>query len=194
MSKCPSNSSLAAGRDARTREGTPGAPEVGSNPTASTALLACPFCGKAPRLKAGKVKCVNNQCKVQPKTSAWYVPGYEQNAVADWNERRQANDQAEPLPPAVELEEIKSVLATVLPGPWRYDHDGGVIWASEAVKPTPDSNALSRVCDATGRWALHDPTHEAQILANLNFIARCREWIPALVSEVEKLRRHGMIL
>lgn len=92
---------------------------------------------------------------------------------------------------AVELEEIKSALASVLPGPWRYDHDGGVVWASEAVKPTPDSNALSRVCDATGRWALHDPTHEAQIVANLNFIAKCREWIPALVAEVEQLRRHN---
>ena len=92
---------------------------------------------------------------------------------------------------AVELEEIKTALASVLPGPWRYDHDGGVVWASEAVKPTPDSNAISRVCDATGRWALHDPTHEAQIVANLKFIAKCREWIPALVAEVEQLRRHN---
>ena len=59
----------------------------------SSDLLACPFCGQPPRLKAGKVKCVNNQCKVQPKTAAWYVKGYEQNAVNDWNERRQANDK-----------------------------------------------------------------------------------------------------
>lgn len=56
-------------------------------------LLACPFCGQPPRLKAGKVKCVNNRCKVQPKTAAWYVKGYEQNAVNDWNERSQANDK-----------------------------------------------------------------------------------------------------
>jgi len=54
----------------------------------TTALLACPFCGQTPRLKAGKVKCVNNQCKVQPKTAAWYAKGYEQNAVNDWNERQ----------------------------------------------------------------------------------------------------------
>jgi len=95
---------------------------------------------------------------------------------------------------AVELEEIKSALATVLPGPWKYDHDGGVVWASEAVKPTADSNAISRVCDATGRWALHDPTHEAKIVANLKFIAKCREWIPALVAEVERLRHQNAAL
>jgi len=61
------------------------------NSSAPAELLACPFCAQAPRLKAGKVKCVNNQCKVQPKTAAWYVKGYEQNAVNDWNERRQAD-------------------------------------------------------------------------------------------------------
>lgn len=53
----------------------------------SSDLLGCPFCGQPPRLKAGKVKCVNNQCKVQPKTAAWYVNGYEQRAMDDWNER-----------------------------------------------------------------------------------------------------------
>lgn len=57
----------------------------------SSDLLPCPFCGQPPRLKAGKVKCVNKECKVQPKIAAWYVKGYEQNAVDDWNERRQAN-------------------------------------------------------------------------------------------------------
>lgn len=92
---------------------------------------------------------------------------------------------------AVELEQIKDALKTVLPGPWWYDHDGGVVWAHESVKPTPESNAINRVCDATGRWATHDPTHETQIKANLIFIAKCREWIPALVAEVERLRHQN---
>lgn len=50
-------------------------------------LLCCPFCGQQPRLKAGKVKCINLQCKVQPKIVAWYAPGYGERAIADWNDR-----------------------------------------------------------------------------------------------------------
>jgi hypothetical protein len=54
-------------------------------------LLACPFCGQPPRLKMGKVKCVNDQCKVQPKTKAWYAKGYDQNAIDDWNSMQKPN-------------------------------------------------------------------------------------------------------
>ena len=50
-------------------------------------LLPCPFCGHAPKLKVGKVKCTNLQCKVQPKIAAWYAPGYDDKAAADWNTR-----------------------------------------------------------------------------------------------------------
>lgn len=50
-------------------------------------LLPCPFCGTQPRLKNGKVKCVNLQCKVQPKIAAWYAPGHDDKAAKDWNTR-----------------------------------------------------------------------------------------------------------
>jgi hypothetical protein len=50
-------------------------------------MLPCPFCGSQPRLIAGKVACRNISCKVQPKTAAWYVTGYEQMAIDDWNGR-----------------------------------------------------------------------------------------------------------
>lgn len=50
-------------------------------------LFPCPFCGTQPRLKTGKVKCVNLQCKVQPKIAAWYMQGYEDKAAEDWNTR-----------------------------------------------------------------------------------------------------------
>lgn len=86
------------------------------------------------------------------------------------------------------LSEIQESLSKVLPGPWKYNHSDGVVWASEAVKLSPESNPLGRVCDASGRWALHDPSHEAQIKANLEFIANCRQWIPALIEEVERLK------
>ena len=49
--------------------------------------LPCPFCGKIPRVSNGKVKCMNADCKVQPKIKAWYFAGYEADAIQDWNER-----------------------------------------------------------------------------------------------------------
>jgi len=53
------------------------------------ALLPCPFCGHAPRIKAGKVKCINKQCRVRPKIVAWNAADYDQNAIEDWNRREQ---------------------------------------------------------------------------------------------------------
>ena len=44
------------------------------------------------------------------------------------------------------------------------------------------------MCDASNLWALYDPTHAPLIRGNLEFIAAAREWIPALVAEVERLR------
>ena len=55
--------------------------------TALLNILPCPFCGHAPKLRNGKVKCSNLQCKVQPKIAAWYAPGYDDKAIADWNTR-----------------------------------------------------------------------------------------------------------
>jgi len=88
-----------------------------------------------------------------------------------------------------ELAEIKVLLAAILPAPWYVDNEGSV-WSARSVKPTPESNLLSRVCDATARWAFHDPTHETTIRANLDFIAQARTWIPQLVAEVERLKTH----
>lgn len=47
--------------------------------------LPCPFCGSDPQVKSGKVKCVNKDCKVQPKTVASYAN--DQDAINDWNIR-----------------------------------------------------------------------------------------------------------
>lgn len=49
------------------------------------AVLPCPFCGHPPTVKNGKVKCLNETCKVQPRTRAWYCAGHETSAIADWN-------------------------------------------------------------------------------------------------------------
>jgi hypothetical protein len=51
-------------------------------------LLPCPFCGAKPQLKNGKVKCVNELCKVQPKIKNWYAKGHDEKAIAEWNERK----------------------------------------------------------------------------------------------------------
>lgn len=50
-------------------------------------IKPCPFCGFAAVQKHGKVKCPNFRCKVQPKTAATYVKGFEQNAIDEWNYR-----------------------------------------------------------------------------------------------------------
>lgn len=89
--------------------------------------------------------------------------------------------------PTLNLTEIKAALNAILPGPWKYDADLRTVWAS-MPEPNEPSNALGRVCDASQRWAYHDPAQEATIRANLEFIAKAREWVPALVAEVERLR------
>ena len=89
---------------------------------------------------------------------------------------------------SINLYPIKAALAKILPGPWRYDASNDCVWAKKSVKPTAESNPLDRVCDASNPWALYDPTHAPLIRANLEFIAAAREWIPALVAEVEQLR------
>lgn len=68
--------------------------EAANGQSGLTALLEpmpCPFCGSTPKLTNGKVKCTNNQCKVQPKTAAWYMAGYDNLAVTDWNTRMSSN-------------------------------------------------------------------------------------------------------
>lgn len=103
-------------------------------------------------------------------------------------EERASDSSPETCYAVINLNEIKEAMRDILPGPWRYEPDNGTVWSEHGRRATPNSNLLSRVCDATGKWAMHDPTYEFIINANLRFIAQCREWIPALVSEVEKLR------
>mgnify|MGYP001492313816 CR=1 FL=1 len=47
----------------------------------------CPFCGQIPTVSHGKVKCLNLECLVQPKTRDWFTKGYYHEAVNDWNVR-----------------------------------------------------------------------------------------------------------
>jgi hypothetical protein len=49
----------------------------------STVLLACPFCGKTPIASHGKVRCKNQDCKIQPSTFAWFVKTAD--AIQEWN-------------------------------------------------------------------------------------------------------------
>ena len=50
--------------------------------------LPCPFCGEIPAVKNGKVKCLNPDCPIQPRSKAWYV--HSEDGIEEWNVRAPA--------------------------------------------------------------------------------------------------------
>lgn len=59
-----------------------------SGKTTVDEILPCPFCGAVPvGVRWGKVKCTNGACLVRPTIRNWYSPGYEAQAIAEWNTR-----------------------------------------------------------------------------------------------------------
>lgn len=77
-----------------------------------------------------------------------------------------------------ELAAIEAQLNTILPPPWRYDEDYDCVWSSAPV------GTLGRVCDASARWATHDPEQVKQIKANMEFIASAPQTIQMLIDEI----------
>lgn len=129
-----------------------------------SALLPCPFCGAAPRLKSGKVSCVNPSCAVQPKIATWYAPGYNQNAIDDWNRRAlhpsayQPQDEVRRLAGAAGLERLESLrrkLCSVGLHPGYHD---------------TAEKAAAAVCEMIDyfRRELENPPHDIQCLVLRN--------------------------
>jgi len=51
-------------------------------------LLPCPWCGHIPKLTKGiKVRCVNVECTVQPRTINNWTKAFDDMAIKEWNTR-----------------------------------------------------------------------------------------------------------
>lgn len=86
-----------------------------------------------------------------------------------------------------ELQAMKDLLEKVTPGPWFADVDrpgpGGAVSRSNTVRtlawPHREVLASPRVNPAP---------KQATRVANMDFAANCRTWVPRLLAEIERLR------
>ena len=90
----------------------------------------------------------------------------------------------------LDLEEIKQAEAAATRGPWlvrpnKWD-DWGLIRGGDGYPVCETGMSARYTHDDIGKF----PNGPTPILENAHFIAKSREWIPALVAEVERLREH----